>query len=86
MLKLAKWTTSDRFLTVAVPVSVNEAGVDIVGPLQPSDGLQAHSSGLIGHDVDQAVFKFVAWQIGTYESGRVGFGVRQTLWEEKDDW
>lgn len=61
---------------VGVPVSIDEAGVDIVGPFQPSDWLKAHSSGLIRHDVDQAVFKFVAWQIGTYESGRVGFGVR----------
>lgn len=62
-----------------IPVSIDKAGVDIVGPLQASDWLQADSSGLVGHDVDQTVFKFVTWQVGTYESGRVGFGVGQTL-------
>lgn len=83
MLKLAKQRL--QVADVGAPVSINKAGIDVVGPLQPSDGLQAHSSGLVRHDVDQTVFKFVAWQIGTYESGGVGFGVRQTLWEEKYD-
>lgn len=50
------------------PVSVDEAGVDVVGAIHPSDWLQADAGGLEGHDVHQAVLEFVTWQVGTDES------------------
>lgn len=68
----------------SLPVSVNEAGVDVVGSLQASDWLQADARGLVGHDVDQPILELVARKVGTDEARRVGFGVGQTL-EGKDE-
>lgn len=62
-----------------VPVSIDEAGIDVVGALQPSDWLKAHSSSLIRHDVHQAVLELVTGQVGTYKPRRVGLGVGQSL-------
>lgn len=50
------------------PVSVDEAAVDVVGALHPSDRLQADAGGLERHDVHQAVLELVARQVGTDES------------------
>lgn len=50
------------------PVAVNEAGVDVVGALHPSDRLQADACGLERHNVHQAVLEFVTWQVGTDKS------------------
>lgn len=61
------------------PVSINETSVNVVGPLDSSDWLQAHATGLKGHDVDQPVLEFVTGQTGTDESGRVCFSVGQFL-------
>lgn len=62
-----------------VPVSIDEAGVNVVGPLHPPDWLQTHTAGLEGHDVDQSVLEFVAWQTSADESGGVCFRVGQFL-------
>lgn len=62
-----------------IPVSVNVAGVDVVGALQASDWLQADPGGFIGHDVDQSVLELVARQIGCHEPRCVGFGIGQAL-------
>lgn len=64
-----------------LPVSVDEAGVDVVGSFQASDWLQADAGGLVGHDVDQPVLELVAGEVGADEARRVGFGVGQTLEE-----
>lgn len=66
----------------SIPVSINVAGVDVVGAFQTSDWLEAHASGFIGHDVHQSVLEFVAREIGCDKPGCVGFGVSQPL-EEK---
>ena len=50
------------------PVSIDKAGIDVVGALRPSDWLQADSGGLERHDVDQAVLELVTRQVGTNES------------------
>lgn len=55
-------------ISVDLPVSVNEAGVDVVGALHPSDWLQADAGGLERHDIHQAVLEFVTRQVGTDES------------------
>lgn len=57
-----------RSVTRASPVSINEAGVDVVRTLHPSDRLQADTGGLERHYVHQAVFELVARQVGTDES------------------
>jgi len=62
-----------------IPVSVYVTGIDVVGALQASDWLQAYASGFIGHNVHQSVLEFVAGEVGGDKSGRVGFGVSQTL-------
>lgn len=51
-----------------VPVSVDAAGVDVVGALHASDGLQADAAGLERHDVHQAVLELVARQVGADET------------------
>lgn len=51
-----------------LPISIKEAGIDVVGALHPSDWLQADAGGLERHDVHQAVLEFVARQVGTDES------------------
>lgn len=51
-----------------LPVSVDEAGIDVVGALHPSDWLQADAGGLERHDVHQAVLELVTLQVGTDES------------------
>lgn len=63
-----------------VPVAIDEAGVDVIGPLHAPDGLQTDSCALVGHDVYQAVLELVTRQIGTDEAGCVGSGVGQPLW------
>lgn len=51
-----------------LPVSINEAGIDVVGSFQASDWLQADARGLVGHDVDQPVLELVAGKVGTDEA------------------
>lgn len=51
-----------------LPVSINEAGIDVVGSFQASDWLQADACGLVGHDVDQPVLELVAGKVGTDEA------------------
>lgn len=55
-------------ITEDSPVSIDEAGVDVVRALNTSDWLQADPCGLKRHDVAQAVLEFVTWQVGTDES------------------
>lgn len=66
------------------PVSVYEAGVDVVGPFQAPDWLQAYARGLVGHDVDQPVLELVAGQVGADEARRVRLGVGQALEERRE--
>lgn len=75
--------TRNRHLLFS-PVSVDEAGVDVIGSFQASDWLQADAGGLVGHDVDQPVLELVAGEVGADEAGRVGFGVGQTLEETEE--
>lgn len=51
-----------------LPVSINEAGIDVVRSFQASDWLQADARGLIGHDVDQPILELVARKVGTDET------------------
>lgn len=67
-----------------LPVSVYEAGVDVVGPFQAPDWLQADARGLVGHDVDQPVLELVAGQVGADEARRVRLGVGQALEERRE--
>lgn len=68
------------------PVTINAAGVDIVRALNATNRLEADTSGLKRHDVDQTVLELVAGQVGADEAWRVGFGVGQSLfikmWKE----
>ena len=57
------------------PISINEAAIDVVGALDSSNGLQTDPRGLVWHDVHQAILELVAGEIGTDESGRMGFRV-----------
>lgn len=67
-----------------LPVSIDEAGIDVVRSFQASDWLKADARGLIGHDVHQPILELVTGKVGTDEARRVGFGVGQTL-ERKDE-
>lgn len=69
---------------LVLPVSINEARIDVVGSFQASDWLQADARGLVGHDVDQPILELVAGKVGTDEARRVGFGVGQTLEEWRE--
>lgn len=71
--------------TLPLPVSINEAGIDVIGSFQASDWLQTDTRGLVGHDVDQSILELVAGKVGTDEARSVGFGVGQTLegWMER---
>ncbi len=71
-----KHTRTDRSGLLCSPVSVDEAGVDVVRALDSSDWLQTDARGLVGHDVNQSVLEFVAGQIGTDEPWGVSFCVR----------
>lgn len=51
-----------------LPVSINEAGVDVIGSFQPSDWLQTDACGLVGHDVDQPILELVAGEVGADEA------------------
>lgn len=62
-----------------LPISINEAGINIVRSLHSSDWLQTHTCGLIWHDVYQPVLKLVAGQIGTHKPWCVGLSAGQTL-------
>lgn len=53
--------------SMSSPVTINETGIDVVGPFHSSDGLETHTVGLKGHDVHQAVFKLITLQVGTDE-------------------
>lgn len=66
------------------PVSIYEAGVDVVGPFQAPDWLQADACGLVGHDVDQPVLELVAGQVGADKARRVRLGVGQALEERRE--
>lgn len=59
---------SQSSLPSSLPVSINEAGIDVVGSLQTSDWLQADAGGLIGHDVDQPILELVAGKVSTDEA------------------
>lgn len=71
------WDLSEKSLHL--PVSINKAGVDVVRAIEASDWLQAHSGGLIWHDVYQPVLEFVAGQVGRHKPGSVCLCVCQTL-------
>lgn len=60
-------TQPDRSRLFCSPVSINKAGIDVIGALNSSDWLQTDTCGLVGHDVNQSVFEFVARQVGTDE-------------------
>lgn len=57
-----------KITSVFLPVSINEAGVDIVRALHTSDWLKTDARGLKRHDVHQSVLEFVTRQVGTDES------------------
>ena len=49
-------------LSLTLPVSIDEASVDIVAALHAAQWLQADPRGLEGQDVDQAVLQLVRRQ------------------------
>ena len=57
-----------RHRAEARPVSIDEAGVDVVRALHSSDWLQTHARGLVGHDVDQSVLELIARQVGAHKA------------------
>lgn len=65
---MLRTTSFCEVISVGSPVPVDEAGIDVVRALHPSDRLQADASRLERHDVHQAVLEFVARQVGTDES------------------
>lgn len=75
---LRQWALRGQ-VGLLLSVAVNAAGIDVVGALDATDGLQADTGGLERHDIDQAVLELVAGQVGTDEARRVGFGVGQSL-------
>ena len=52
-----------------LPVSVDEAGVDVVAALDAPERLEAHAAGLEGEDVDQSVLELVHGEVGRYKPG-----------------
>ena len=52
-----------------LPVSVDEAGVDVVAALDAPERLEAHAAGLEGEDVDQTVLELVHGEVGRHEPG-----------------
>lgn len=101
ILKIPHWKSSDTLSIIDIspspnrniknnsffwPVSINEAGVDVVRPLHSSDWLQTHARGLIGHDVHQPVLELVAWQVGTHEPWCVSLGTGQTLEQKRNQY
>ena len=50
-----------------LPVSVNEASIDIIAALEAPEGLQANPGGLEGEDVDQPVLELVHLQVSRHE-------------------
>lgn len=50
------------------PVSINEAGIDVIGALHASDWQQADAARLERQNVEQTVLELVAWQVGTDKS------------------
>ena len=52
-----------------LPVSVDEAGVDVVAALDAPEWLEAHAAGLEGEDVDQTVLELVHGEVGRHEPG-----------------
>lgn len=57
------------------PVAINEASIDVVRTLNSPNGLKTHSCRLVWHYVNKAVLELVAGEVGTDESGCVGFSV-----------
>lgn len=53
---------------VGSPVSINEAGIDVIRALDASDWQQADSARLERQNVDETVLEFVTWQVGTDKS------------------
>lgn len=78
------WIVSEPDTQRLPPVSVYEAGVDVVGPFQAPDWLQADARSLVGHDVDQPVLELVAGQVGADEARCVRLGVGQALEERRE--
>ena len=52
-----------------LPVSVDEAGVDVVAALDAPERLEAHAAGLEGEDVDQTVLELVHREVGRHKPG-----------------
>ena len=52
-----------------LPVSVDEAGVDVVAALDAPERLEAHAAGLEGEDVDQTVLELVHGEVGRHKPG-----------------
>lgn len=67
------------FFSVDLPVSIDEAGIYVIGTLDPPDWLQTDAGGLKRHDVHQTILGFVTRKIGTDESGGMCSGVDQFL-------
>ena len=62
---------------LALPVSVDEAGVDVVAALDAPERLEAHAAGLEGEDVDQTVLELVHGEVGRHKPGdRLEFEVK----------
>lgn len=51
-----------------LPVTIDKAGINVVGAFDSSNGLKTHSCGLVWHYVDKAVLELVAGEVGTDES------------------
>lgn len=64
---------------VGSPVSINEAGIDVIRALDTSDWQQADSARLERQNVDETVLEFVTWQVGTDKSWGMRFKVGQLL-------
>lgn len=72
-----------EMISMDSPISINEAGVDVIGALHPSDWQQADAGGLERHDVHQAILEFVTRQVGTDESWGMCFRVGQFLQRQR---
>ena len=55
-------------LSALLPISINEARIDVVRSFEASDWLKADTCSLVGHDVDQPILELVAGEIGTDEA------------------
>lgn len=76
--RVAKGSLSG-YVGASVPISVDQAGVYVIGSFDVPLRLQANSGALVRQNVYQSIFVFVAGKIGRDEPGRVHFDVGQFL-------